>query len=177
MAQKNLLKYIVLGMLEHEKKTGYDIKKAFETEIGEFWSAKHSQIYLELKRMEEQGYITSETGVFGNKLEKTYYIATDKGRIALAEWEETPTGELPVSKDEFILKLYFIHDKNDRRIQAMLSEQYRLHTSKLSHLQKRMELLFKEESSQSQHYGHFLILDHAIRREEEYVEWLRQYMQ
>ncbi|SHL67064.1 DNA-binding transcriptional regulator, PadR family [Anaerocolumna jejuensis DSM 15929] len=176
MAQKNLLKYILIGLLENEKKTGYDLKKLFETEIGEFWSAKHSQIYLELKRLEEQGYIASETGLFGNKIEKTYYTVTEKGRRVLNEWEETPTGELPINKDEFILKLYFIHNKNDKRIKEMLSEQYRLHASKLFHLQERMKLLFKDEISRTKNYGHFLILDLAIRREQEYIGWIKQYL-
>ena len=48
MAQKNLLKNILLGLINEKPKTGYDLKKEFDTEIGEFWSVKHSQIYLEL---------------------------------------------------------------------------------------------------------------------------------
>lgn len=175
MAQKNLLKYILLGLLENNKRTGYDLKKLFETEIGQFWSAKHSQIYLELKRLEEQGLIVSET-TLTSKLEKTYYTITDEGLAILKEWESTPTGELPINKDEFILKLYFVKDKNDIIIKKMLQEQYALHEAKLCLLQDRMNLLFNDESSQSENYGHFLILDLAIRKEQEYVAWLKEYL-
>lgn len=175
MAQKNLLKYILLGLLEHNKRTGYDLKKLFETEIGQFWSAKHSQIYLELKRLLEQGLIISET-ILNNKLEKTYYTITDEGRSILKEWESTPTGELPINKDEFILKLYFIKEKDDTLIKKMLEEQYILHNSKLSLLRDRMDLLFNDKSSKSENYGHFLILDLAIRKEQEYVAWLKEYL-
>lgn len=175
MAQKNLLKYILLGLLENNKRTGYDLKKLFETEIGQFWSAKHSQIYLELKRLEEQALIISET-ISTNKLEKTYYTITEEGLAVLRAWESTPTGELPINKDEFILKLYFIKDKNDIIIKKMLQEQYSLHEAKLSLLQDRMDLLFKHESAISENYGHFLILDLAIRKEQEYVAWLKEYL-
>ena len=41
MAQKNLLPLILLGLLRDSKKTGYELKKDFDTEIGEFWSVKH----------------------------------------------------------------------------------------------------------------------------------------
>lgn len=60
MAQKNLLKYILLGLITEKPKTGYDLKKEFDTEIGEFWSVKHSQIYLELKRLEKEGEIRTQ---------------------------------------------------------------------------------------------------------------------
>ena len=76
MAQKNLLPLILLGLLKDHSKTGYELKKDFDTEIGEFWSVKHSQIYLELKRLTELEEISSTTGFFGSKVEKTYYEIT-----------------------------------------------------------------------------------------------------
>ena len=55
MAQKNILKYIILGLLAQQELAGYDIKKLFEGELGDFWYSNHSQIYPELQRM---GYPT-----------------------------------------------------------------------------------------------------------------------
>ena len=55
MAQKNTLRYVILGLLSKEPMAGYDIKKAFEGEIGDFWYSNHSQIYPELNRMEQEG--------------------------------------------------------------------------------------------------------------------------
>ncbi|XVL26568.1 hypothetical protein AAA443_12200 [Staphylococcus equorum] len=40
MAQKNILQYILLGLLKNQSLSGYDIKKSFEKDIGEFWQAK-----------------------------------------------------------------------------------------------------------------------------------------
>jgi len=174
MAQKNLLPYILLGLLESDNKTGYDLKKEFDTEVGEFWSAKHNQLYLELKRMEQDSLITSKTGYFGNKIEKTYYQITDKGREMLDKWRSSSQDELVVSKDEFILKLYFLHDKNDPRIIRMLERQLESKQIKYQHLLDRRELLFNNEDSIKDNYGHFLILEHAISREKEYIDWLNK---
>ena len=63
IAQKNTLQYIILGMLQDDEKTGYDIKTAFTTEIGEFWQAKHSQMYPELSKLTKKGCIDFQTEI------------------------------------------------------------------------------------------------------------------
>lgn len=176
MAQRNLLPFILLGLIEQSPKTGYDLKKDFETEIGEFWSVKHSQIYLELKRLVANEQIIAETGYYGNKIEKTYYKITNKGKEVLESWKYSYDKQLVVNKDEFVLKLYFIKDKNDPRLHDLLNEQLLLHKNKLSHLEERKTLLFSDEKAIHDHYGHYLILDHAIRRESEYTSWLEEAM-
>jgi len=171
MAQKNLLPLILLGLLRDTKKTGYELKKDFETEIGEFWSVQHSQIYLELKRLTELKEISSTKGFFGSKIEKTYYEITPLGEERFEKWEKSFQNELAVNKDEFVLKLYFIKDKNDGRLQQLLKNQYDLHLEKLAHLNQRMKEVFSKVEK-DQNYGHYLILNHAIKREEEYTKWL-----
>jgi len=174
MAQKNLLPMILLGLISMEPKTGYDLKKEFETEIGEFWSVKHSQIYLELKRLENLDEIKSKTGFYGNKIEKTYYEITDVGRKRLEDWLQSTEEMLAVNKDEFVLKLFFIKSKSDPRLIELLYEQYRLRKEKLRHLEERKKMLFPSEKEIEENYGHYLILDHAIRREKEYVSWIEE---
>ena len=50
--------------------SGYELNQSFKNEIGEFWQAKHSQIYPELAKMEERGIIEHEVEITGMKLEK-----------------------------------------------------------------------------------------------------------
>ncbi|MBO0452991.1 helix-turn-helix transcriptional regulator [Candidatus Enterococcus murrayae] len=171
MAQKNTLQYIILGMLQEGQKTGYDIKTAFTTEIGEFWQAKHSQIYPELSKLTKKGWINFQTEIVGTKLEKKVYSLTDAGRIALLEWLKEPLTELPTNKDEFVLKLYFIKSIEDERLPEMIQQQIELHQKKLEHLESRRHIVFPDEKIQ-ENYGHYLILMHAIHREEEYLSWL-----
>ena len=51
------LKYAILGLLNKKSMTGYELKKEFETTLFEFWNAKHSQIYPELKALTENGLV------------------------------------------------------------------------------------------------------------------------
>lgn len=51
------LKYAILGLLNRNEMTGYELSKEFETTLFEFWNAKHSQIYPELKSLNAEGLI------------------------------------------------------------------------------------------------------------------------
>lgn len=174
MAQKNKLQFIILGLLDQQPLTGYDLTKAFDHEIGEFWQAQHSQIYPQLKRLEEQGYITHEITISGEKLEKKLYHTTPAGQAVLTSWITAGTPELTATKDEFILKLYFVRTNRDPRLPEMLLEQLQLHVDKSEHLQARLATVFPTKKSQAENFGHYLILQHAIGRENYYVTWLKQ---
>ncbi|WP_191988144.1 PadR family transcriptional regulator [Levilactobacillus enshiensis] len=176
MGQRNRLQYIILGLLDQRPQTGYDLTKAFDNEIGEFWQAQHSQIYPLLKRLEETGDITHEVTVTGEKLAKKQYQLTPAGHEKLVAWIGEPSPELTALKDEFILKLYFIKTVDDPRLQPMLQEQILLHQRQLRHLQHRQETVFTNQAAIDQAYGHYLILDHAIEREQHYVQWLERYL-
>jgi DNA-binding PadR family transcriptional regulator len=175
MAQKNTLKYIILGLVSQQSQTGYDIKSAFNTEIGEFWQAKHSQIYPELAKMEQQELITHQVEIAGTKLQKKVYTITEKGQAVLNQWLNEPNEELPLNKDEFVLKLYFIKHMDDPALPEMIAVQIKLHEEKLAHLQHRKETIFSQQVI-DENYGHYLILAHAIHRETEYINWLKKLM-
>ena len=69
------LKYAILGLLNRKPMTGYDISKEFNFQLAEFWSAKHSQIYPELKKLVSEELIIFKIEISGDVLEKkVYYI-------------------------------------------------------------------------------------------------------
>ncbi|MCS6814837.1 MAG: PadR family transcriptional regulator, partial [Cyanobacteria bacterium] len=59
------LSHALLSLLLHQPSSGYDLAKQFdcsvEGSVGFFWGASHQQIYRELTRLEEQGWLRSET--------------------------------------------------------------------------------------------------------------------
>ncbi|MBB5337001.1 PadR family transcriptional regulator [Pectinatus brassicae] len=170
--QKNTLKFIILGLLKHNELTGYDIKKLFNCEIGDFWQAKHSQIYPELKKLEEEKLISSHIEISGKKLEKTFYNITATGLTTLNNWLTEPQDKIPPTRDDFTLKLYFIDDKNNPRIEELFAEERLQHEEKLNYLTTRMTELFSSTEKQKAHYGHYLILKKAIIREKAQLNWL-----
>ena len=53
--------WAVLGLIALKPRSGYDVKRIIDTSIRHFWAASYGQIYPELKRLEEVGWIAGET--------------------------------------------------------------------------------------------------------------------
>lgn len=84
------LRYAILGYLSTAPGSGYDLAQQLQGGLGWFWSASHSQIYPELKRLEDAGLVESEPTTVGEKLEKRVYSITDEGRRVLTTWAAGP---------------------------------------------------------------------------------------
>ena len=73
--------------------SGYDIKKWANWVLRFFYqSPAYSQIYSELKKMEEIGYVTSRVENDGGARNRRLYKITAVGEQAIANW----TSESPV---------------------------------------------------------------------------------
>lgn len=173
-----VLKYAILGLLDQRELTGYDMKKHFEDSLGQFWSAKHSQIYPELKRLTEEGFIEFDIHIQGKKLEKKVYQITDAGKRELHEWLRKK-GPIPdTTKDEFMLKTFFISSMDQKEAAGLFSHQPLERTKKVEMLEQKLNVLTEEDpSAQSLHstqFGHYLVLTRAIEREKGYVRWLQK---
>lgn len=174
MSRENTLRYVILGLLSHKERTGYDIKKCFQQEVGDFWSSRHSQIYPEMLKMEEQGLLASRKAITGQKLEKKYYSLTDAGKKELEEWLQAPLGSIVPTRDDFTIKLYLIDDAADPRIPILFQQEISRHQIHHRHLTERWKELFTDPEERERHYGHALILRQAIDREAQRLAWLKK---
>ena len=66
--------------------SGYQLKKEFENNLFEFYRAEHSQIYPELKKLNQKNFVTFKILISGNVLEKKVYQITDEGAIYFDNW-------------------------------------------------------------------------------------------
>lgn len=174
MAQKNTLRYVILGLLSKEAMAGYDIKKAFEGEIGDFWYSNHSQIYPELNRMEQDGLISGYEEIVGSKLTKKKYNITDAGKKLFSEWLSESLNALPPTRDEFAMKVYFMDTAEHPLLVPLFKEEILRHEEKLEYLESRWQMLFGMTNSKERYFGHSLILERAIRREKDHLTWLHE---
>lgn len=81
------LKYAILGLLNRQEMTGYELTKAIEHSLLGSWRAKHSQIYPELKSLTQKGLVKYEVKISGTVLEKKVYSITEEGRSDFLHWE------------------------------------------------------------------------------------------
>ncbi|MDO4903049.1 MAG: PadR family transcriptional regulator [Limosilactobacillus sp.] len=171
MPKKRILPYIILGIInDRPGVTGREITTEFNTEIGDFWKASHSQIYPELSRMNADGWVAASTSK-DNAKEK-YYSLTDEGKRVLEEWLDQLVDTLPIHEDMFSLKMYFINDRKDKRVKELIDQQTALLQKQLAYLKQRQQLVFPNPSSIDAHFGHYLILSRGISRTEGQLDWL-----
>lgn len=143
------LKYAILGLLNQKEMTGYDLMKQFESTLCEFWSAKHSQIYPELKKLTEEG-------------------------ASLIRRSLLTTKPQPTPKDISRLKIFFCNclPAEDRKF--LLEDQLHKHSSRLKHLRNNQSKFTAVPDNEADEFGDYLVLMGAIMREEMVIEWLRK---
>lgn len=107
MPKENHTQYALLGLLTTECRTGYAIKQMIDTSLNHFWKISYGQIYPTLKLLVEKGYASVEDKEQQGKPDKKEYSITAEGEAVLKEWIQQPIQQLPIEKNELLLKLFF----------------------------------------------------------------------
>jgi PadR family transcriptional regulator AphA len=136
------LRYAILGQLGSGPHSGYDLALYLDGTHGGFWFATHSQIYPELRRLEQEGLIVGAPTTVGEKLEKRVYEITPAGRAALEEWAASPPVYKPI-RDPERLQLIFA----DRASVAAIRRHLEVHRDRFIRERDRMESLREEIAS------------------------------
>lgn len=98
------LAHALLTSLLEKPSSGYDLARRFDKSIGFFWHATHQQIYRELARMEQAGWIASDAAPDGGKTRKRLYQVLPAGEAALRSWVLEPTEPTDL-RDELMVRL------------------------------------------------------------------------
>lgn len=171
------LKYAILGLVNRSPITGYDITKEFNKELANFWYAKHSQIYPELKKLVDEGLLEFEIIIAGESLEKKLYSITEKGKDDFRNWLLKTEDLEPTPKDKFKLRMYFSEMLKKEELVFQLEQQLIKRNKKLKFLNNVFNTY---EGSipdlNSPEFGDYMVLDGAILREMAYIDWINRYI-
>lgn len=81
-----MLKHGILGLLNYQDMTGYEIMEVFRDSLQFFWNAQTSQIYRELQGLEKKGWVTKTVVPQQGKPDKNVYAVNESGREELLRW-------------------------------------------------------------------------------------------
>lgn len=98
------LAHALLGSLLEEPATGFELARRFDKSIGHFWQATHQQIYRELARMEDAGWIESSPPDDDSRSRKRSYTVLQAGQDELRRWATEPC-DLQALRDELMIRL------------------------------------------------------------------------
>jgi PadR family transcriptional regulator AphA len=99
------LKHAILILLESQPGSGYDLVKRFKDGLGYFWNAKHQQVYLELKKLNEAGWLAFEAEAQETRPDKKNYHLTPAGHAELMRWLAAPVQPNKIN-DALLVKLF-----------------------------------------------------------------------
>jgi len=99
------LAHAILAILLDHPCSGYDLRKRFEGSVGFFWQASFQQIYRELNKLEEEGWLSAETIHQQHRPDKKVYRVTKRGEDSLKAWIAAPCEIAPI-KDDLLVKAF-----------------------------------------------------------------------
>ncbi|QIB66735.1 PadR family transcriptional regulator [Kineobactrum salinum] len=165
------LSHAIMTALLEDELSGYELARDFDVSLGLFWHASHQQIYQELHKLAEKGWLQRETVGQTGKPDKIVYALTPAGQRALEAWV-LGGSRVREGKDDLFVKLYNLSESNARHLAAEV-EQRR---------EQMMQRLYLYEKIRRRHYarpeqlsvrrrGVYLALLGGIRHGEQFLAW------
>lgn len=177
--------YGILGLLAFwGPLSGYDLKRLFDHTLAIMWGAAQSQIYKELRRMKELGWVDMQREEQESRPDRKLYSITDQGQTALRKWQAQPSEIIQV-RDELLLKVLFGTFASPADLAQNIRTSIADHEMRLLAYRQNALLLptkgaFQQENkrpnpyeTESQEDPYFnLIVHFAIEFEKTYIRWL-----
>lgn len=116
--------WALLGMLSYQLElSGYDMRKSSGWGMRFFYGVPaHSQIYAELKKLEQLGLVTSRVEASGGTRNRRLYKITPAGLDAVGHWAVEAPVDPPALRHGLLMRVLFGHLTNVDKLRDALQE-------------------------------------------------------
>jgi PadR family transcriptional regulator AphA len=168
------LEYAVLGFLNYQPLSGYDLKKMFDVSVQHFWPADQSQIYRTLTRLIEQGWAEMEIIEQTDRPDRKVYHITATGREALLNWL---AGEAPVAANRTasLIQVFFAAQLADEQVLAIFeraAERVRSLLARYAEVPRQLQTLGETVQSPREQFFWQLTLESGVRTMQARLAWI-----
>ncbi|WKB55323.1 PadR family transcriptional regulator [Eleftheria terrae] len=170
------LPHALLTSLTEKSSSGYDLAQRFDKSIGHFWHATHQQIYRELARMEERGWIASQPAADAGKTRKREYRVLPKGRAELARWANEASVPIDL-RDGLMVKVRAAAAVPAIELDGEIEERLQAHAQQLVRYREIERRDFAGPDLTRTQRLHHLLLRRGILYEEASIAWLEELRQ
>ena len=140
------LAHAILGFLEYQPMTGYDLKKYFDQSISHFWSATQSHIYKALEDLEKDGFVEVKVIPQEDKPNRKEYHITHAGRAEVHRWVTTPL-PLEMVREAWLIQIFFSHTSSNEEIIGLLKAREKNIQTKLDALRTETPASMEENAA------------------------------
>ena len=168
------LAHALLGLLNYQPTTGYELKATFTRSIHFFWNATLPQIYRTLNQMEKKGWLTMTVEPQAGKPSRNVYHITKAGRGELKRWLAEPLG-IPELRNAMLIKVFFGNQMEPSQFAGHLWKwrQYQAHL--LERYEKEIPSVIKQYANVTHAFKDApywaLTLDYGKRIDRMVLEW------
>jgi DNA-binding PadR family transcriptional regulator len=164
MAELNATAASLLGFLHQGPMTGWDLAQGVEGSIGNFWNVTRSQVYRELRSLEEQGLV--EAGETGAR-DRRPYAVTAAGRRAFAEWIAREPGP-DIVRSPLLLTVFFAEHLDPALLRRFLGFHRAQHEKQLAYYEQLHDDLDGVEGEDHSVFA----LRYGIEHERAVLRWI-----
>ncbi|WP_419910968.1 PadR family transcriptional regulator [Hoeflea sp.] len=164
------LSHAILVCLTERPMSGYDLAKFFDTSIAFFWKATHPQIYRELKKLGEKGYVTAAEEIQSGKPNRFVYSITDAGLEALKAWSREPVA-LPLIKDDLLVRLQAIEHIDKKALREQIRVRLKAHREQLDQYHHIRDVRFAGGAAVPEDLGKLMGLELGMQYEKGWIAW------
>ena len=163
--------YAILGILTTDCKSGYAIKQLIDQSLNHFWKISYGQIYPTLKLIVQEELAEVRTSSTPGKPDRNEYFLTTKGLETLKVWLEHPIEQLPVERNEILLKLFFgRYQSREKTVLLLQNYKQKLEERYQTYLSIELAIVNHKHNEEDSMYWLFT-LDYGKRSTKAAMEW------
>ncbi|SEM52816.1 PadR family transcriptional regulator [Streptacidiphilus jiangxiensis] len=172
------LRNAIMSTLLEGEASGYDLAKAFDASVANFWMATPQQLYRELDRMAAEGLIRARVVEQERRPNKRLFSLTEAGRAALREF--TAAAPRPSAiRDELLVQVQAVDAGDAEAVRTALGERLASAQAKVARYERlRARLLdgrFEDDYlAVAERVGPYLTLMRGLSFERENQRWCEQ---
>jgi DNA-binding PadR family transcriptional regulator len=170
------LRNAVMAALLQGEASGYDLAKAFDATVADFWMSTPQQLYRELERMEAEGLVTARVVEQKRRPNKRLFSLTEAGRTAVHAYTAEPLNKPAVIRDELLVKVQCLDAGDMEAVRTAIAERTEWATAKLARYERLRQRLLDGRSeeayfAEAERIGPYLTLLRGMAFERENLQW------
>ncbi|KZK08436.1 Transcriptional regulator PadR family [Lactococcus cremoris] len=131
-------KDVILGLLNGQERTGYEIKEVIETRLKYFFDGTVGMIYPTLKKLEKEGKVEKKFVIQDGKPNKNVYSITEEGKKDFLKYLTSSTDE-EILKSDFLVRIYFGKNLEEGKLESIIHQEIERKKRNLKELQTNYE--------------------------------------
>ena len=116
------IQHIILGIIQINPMTGYEIKQFFDKSLTFFSGVSYGSIYPTLKKLEKKGFVTVQLEVQDGRPNRKIYTITDQGHTEYLDSLIEPLKPTQL-KNDLLTRLFFFSDVPEEKRVNLVQEQ------------------------------------------------------